>query len=638
MAILLQSALSSAEPFMRAFAEPARRRWRAAATVPFAAAGWIVVALLLAVPAVAWLDPLFGAGADPIPAGLVHALLTNAVPMVVLSLGLLAVSGRVLGSLLAAGAAYAALVTASTIKLEQLGLPLLPADFGFLSWGGGGALFRHYVAAEQLALIAGLLVAALLAFWLEPRRLRPGAAVRGLLAVVVACAGVTLWRGAAPWRSAYDGWNAGFEPWSPADSVRRLGIATNLLVFHWELVRPDRQPPDHGRVLEFIAEHAQAFARSATATGGELPDIVVVQSESFFDPARLNGVTAEQSLPNFRRLAAASAAGDLRVPTFAGGTIRTEFEMLSGVPLAAFPGVEYPYFELVDAPMPGLMRTLAEQGYRTSVIHPNDAAFWNRRDALSRLGAQRFLALADFGHAPKSGLFVADSALTDKVLAELADDGPPQFLFAISMEAHGPYEVSPGLDEDLLAAIPLPEALDEYGARTLRHFLYHLANADQELGRLAQHLQQRQRPTVLLFYGDHLPGLHSTFAQLGFVDGQGPREQPVPYLILDNRGSAPRWEETRSWMLPAVLLEAAGVEPDAYLALVAALRRDRAALLPAGDDRPEPRFVELARLRVRDEFDLGQFATALAAPESAGAAAASPLPEVVDEASEAAAN
>ncbi|WP_313917265.1 LTA synthase family protein [Tahibacter sp.] len=622
--------------------EIAASAWRArlnvAATPLFAGAGWTLLVFLLLMPAAWLLDPVFGSQSLGNP-GLPRLLVGNALPAALLALGLLAVSGRPLASLLLAGAAYAALVIASTIKLEQLGLPLLPADFRFLSLGGGATLFWHYVALEHVALLAALLLAAALAAWREPRRWRPSGAVRLLLAALVLFAGSGLWHGSAAWRAGYDGWSAGFEPWTPAESVARLGVATNLLMFHWELVRPDRQPPDRDRVLEFVAEHAQAFARSADPQDrGELPDIVVVQSESFFDPARLNGVDASTSLPNFRRLAAATHAGELRVPTFAGGTIRTEFEVLSGVPLAAFPGVEYPYFELVDAPMPGLMRTLVEQGYRTSVVHPNDAAFWNRREALRHLGAQRFLALPEFRHAPKSGLFVADAALTDQVLAELADDGPPQFLLAISMEAHGPYEVRPGLDENLLAAIPLPDLLDEYGARTLRHFLYHLANADHELGRLADVLQARSRPTVLLFYGDHLPGLHSAFAQLGFVDGQPPRTQPVPYLILDNRGAVSRLEHTRSWMLPAVLLEAAGVPPDAYLALVGALRQQPAALLPGNGSVPEPRFAELARLRVRDEFDLGEFASALDTGAGNPAGAESPLPDMLDEAAEPAAN
>jgi len=615
-----------------------RVRLNGAAAPLAAGAGWLLLALVLLMPAVVLLDPMLRAhawaGAESL-----RLIVGNALPVALLALGLLAASGRPLASALLASSGYAALVIASTIKLEQLGLPLLPADFRFLSLGGGATLFWHYVEASHVTLLAALLAAAALAAWREPRRWRPAATVRIVLAACVLCAGTSLWRGNAVWRAGYDGWNAGFEPWSPAESVARLGVATNLLMFHWELVRPDRQPPDRDRVLEFVAEHAQAFARSADPQHrGVLPDLVVVQSESFFDPARLNGVDTGNSLPNFRRLAAGAQAGDLRVPTFAGGTIRTEFEVLSGVPLAAFPGVEYPYFELVDAPMPGLMRTLAEQGYRTSVVHPNDAAFWNRREALQRLGAQRFLALADFRRAPKSGLFVADSALTDQVLAELADDGPPQFLFAISMEAHGPYEVSPGLDDDVLAAIPLPDLLDEYGARTLRHFLYHLANADHELGRLAAVVQARERPTVLLFYGDHLPGLHSAFAQLGFVDGQPPRAQPVPYLILDNRGAASRREQTWSWMLPAVLLEAAGVPPDAYLALVGALRQQPAALLPDGGTAPEPRFAELARLRVRDEFDLGEFASALQTEDADPTDAESPLPDMLDEAAEPAAN
>jgi Sulfatase len=601
-------------------------------------AGWSLAALAACL-ATAWLlDPLFAAtGAALLPWP--RLLLLNALPVALLLLMVLALTGRLLLSAALAFGTQAAVLVASSIKLEQLGLPLLPADFRFLSSGGGLTLFWHYVDAGQVLLLALLLVFALAALLLEPRRWGPRPLARGLLGLLALGGLASLWQGAAFWRQGYDGWNAGFEPWSPADTVARLGVAPTLLMFHWELARPDRQPPDRDRVLEFIAEHAQAFARSADREAAEvLPDIIVVQSESFFDPARLNGIEAGASLPHFRRLAGEGWSGEMQVPTFAGGTVRTEFEVLSGVPLAAFPGVEYPYFELVDAPMPGLMRTLAGQGYRTTVLHPNDAAFWNRRDALRNLGAQRFLALPAFAGAAKSGLFVSDEALTTRLLAELADDGPPQFLFAISIEAHGPYEVSPGLDADLLAAIPLPASLDEYGARTLRHFLYHAASADRELGRLAAFVRSRARPTLLLFYGDHLPGLHSTFAQLGFVDGRPARSQPVPYLIVDNRqAGAPRLEQTWSWMLPALLLEAARVPPDAYLALVAALRQSPATLLPAGaGGLPEARFVELARLRVRDEFDLGEYAAALqppeAPPDAAGGALDSPLDEAGTEA------
>jgi hypothetical protein len=70
-----------------------------------------------------------------------------------------------------------------------------------------------------------------------------------------------------------------------------------------------------------------------------------VQSESLFDPGRLAGMHYE-AMPRLRDAMARAWSGNLYVPTFAGGTIRTEFEVLTGLPLAAFPGVRYPYLQL----------------------------------------------------------------------------------------------------------------------------------------------------------------------------------------------------------------------------------------------------------------------------------------------------
>ncbi|MEO8011499.1 MAG: LTA synthase family protein, partial [Dokdonella sp.] len=438
--------------------------------------------LLLALSALAlWLDPALSATATMSVVSSLRLVVLNAVPAAVIAIFVFALSRRVIASFAFAGAVYAATISASSIKLAQLGMPLLPADFRFLGTTGGVALFSHYVDFAQVIVPFGLLAVGALALRFEPRIWHAGPYSRAALGSVAVGAAVTLLAGASGWRATYDGWNSGFEPWSPAETVARMGVSPTLLMYHWELSRPDRKPPDRDRVLEFVSEHSAAFAANSANAAGEasavLPDIIVVQSESFFDTARMNGVSSALAIPNFHRLAARGWAGEMRVPTYAGGTIRTEFEVLSGVPLAAFPGVEYPYFELIDAPMPGLMSVLVEQGYTTTVLHPNDAGFWNRRDALARLGAQRFLALPEFANAPKSGLFIADSALTDRVLVELAEDGPPQFLFAISIEAHGPYEVSPGLDAATLAAITVPDSLDEYGQRTLRHFTYHMSNA-----------------------------------------------------------------------------------------------------------------------------------------------------------------
>lgn len=112
--------------------------------------------------------------------------------------------------------------------------------------------------------------------------------------------------------------------------------------------------------------------------------------------------------------------------------------------------------------------------------------------------------------------------------------------------------------------------------------------------------------------------------------GLPPLQQPVPYLIRDTRSDVARLEHTRSWILPALLLEAAGIEPDAYSALVTARRHGGSLLAREDSALPEPRFAEPARLCVRDEFDTDIFAGAGATQvdASVGPMDAAPVPEV----------
>src|SRR4029079_14919915 len=118
------------------------------------------------------------------------------------------------------------------------------------------------------------------------------------------------------------------------------------------------------------------------------------------------GLEPDQVLPEFRRVAAMSRHGDLWVPTYGGGTIRTEFEVLTGIAMRYFPEVEYPYFRLTATALPSLPSVLAAHGYRTVAMHPHEREFWNRASALSHLGFDEFDAGEQFGDAPLSGWYV----------------------------------------------------------------------------------------------------------------------------------------------------------------------------------------------------------------------------------------
>jgi hypothetical protein len=561
------------------------------------------IALAAAASAQCLLDPALSNVAEIGSLEHLRLLVVNALPVACAGLLLFALTAR---PLLAATLTFTVLATlhaANGLKLLHLGLPLLPADLHFLRGGSGEAgLFARYVSASAMIVPLLGLGATVLALWYERRRPRLALRARGGTALAAMLFGVSLFRGMLPWAPLYDRIALGFEPWTPLKTEAHAGMLPTLLMFRWEMSAGPRPPASRRAAMRMLAEQAASLRDAMQPGWSAAPDIVVVQSESFFDPELLRGMPPG-SLPNFRTLAEHGVSGNLTVPTFGGGTVRTEFEVLTGLALKFFPGVEYPYFELVDRALPSLPRTLARSGYQTEAIHPNDAGFWNRAHALHQIGIDHFVAGEAFRDAPKTGLFVADSALTDRILAELKDDGPPQFLFAISMEAHGPYEWRPGLDAERLAALPMPAGLDEYADRTLRNFLYHLDDADRELGRLAAALTARQRPTLLLFYGDHLPGLQAAFAATGFVDGRQARAQPTPWLLLDNSTVAAAHDDLSAWELPVRLLAAAGIHEDAYFALLGTLH-EAIATMDDGDDLAfADALGEVTQLRLADQFD-----------------------------------
>ena len=181
----------------------------------------------------------------------------------------------------------------------------------------------------------------------------------------------------------------------------------------------------------------------------------------------------------------------------------------------------------------------------------------------------------------------------------LKNDGPPRFVFAISMEAHGPYDKSYIENTAERDAIPVPAGIDDKDKLQLRNYIYHMRHADAELGRLADLLKQRERPTLLLFYGDHLPALTDTYAKVGFTSGKDMLAQTVPYILIDVHGDgpAPRNGDLAAWMLPGRLMEDAGVHDDAYFALTQVVAPQLAALTHAPD---APESAENRQLKYTD--------------------------------------
>lgn len=243
------------------------------------------------------------------------------------------------------------------------------------------------------------------------------------------------------------------------------------------------------------------------------PDVVVVQSESFFDIRKTGLKLMPGVLKNFDTLKQSGiCSGELVVPAWGANTMRTEHAFLSGLSNSALRYAGFYPYAFVRQQTPAMPKAFRAQGYHSITVHPYASDFFLRDKVFPRLGFDEFVDESQFNGALRAGPYVSDEAITDWLIRRL--DQPtsqPQFLFAITMENHGPLHLEKATDSEAgsLYQKPNGQAIDD-----LTVYLRHLANANKMLGQLQDFFAQRQRKTLLCFYGDHVPGMGHVFEAL----------------------------------------------------------------------------------------------------------------------------
>lgn len=546
--------------------------------------------------------------------------LANALPGLLLTGVLLALSRRALFSFGLAFAAQGLVYGINRLKVVNLGTPLLPDDFRMIGQlrHGGAHLLAGYLPHSPLPylLIVGAIILGVTVWRLEPPLwANRSQGKRLMVGGVLATALISMIAGLSLWGQVYNGRTLWLEPWSASSTARHSGLISSLMMYHLQYDKA-QSAPDIKAATALIAQYTPEIlqAMGPGTLRGQQPDIVVVESESFFDPTIMHGYEGSNFTPNLRRLAAHGISGKLHIPTFGGGTIRTEFEVLTGLSLRYFDNLQFPYLQMSHKSLPSLVRTLKEHGYSTTAVHGNDPSFWNRTTAFKAIGFDRFVSRSEFpAMAPKDGKYMEDAVLTDQIMKEMKNTGPPQFIFAISIEAHGPYDVEPARIAER-NAIAVPAGITGRDKLDLQTYLYHLQHADAELGRLVALLAQRQRPSLVLFYGDHLPALSNSYQHTGFVDRGSMLSQAGAWVLVDPHVQGPAEHlDTAAWVLPGLLLAQAGIHDDAYFTLTQ-LVGPQLALLTAAPGAPPPKestdmkdldhaMGSVSELRLRGQLD-----------------------------------
>ena len=314
------------------------------------------------------------------------------------------------------------------------------------------------------------------------------------------------------------------------------------------------------------------------------------------DPAGLAGgnVVPEDPIPFTRRLMWDAArpgrvplAGSMLAQSVGGGTANMEFEALTGMSASGFPEqLRVPYQMVVPrySSFPSGVAWAKATGHRAVALHPFSTEMYRRRDVYRTFGFDDFVYGATMRAPTRIGhdAYISDASTFAQVERTLRAQRVPVFLNVVTMQNHMPYagRYDDPVDVTGPDGRPMPEA-GQY-VRGLEH-------TDAALRDLVASLRRLDEPTVLVFYGDHLPGFYPRSV---FDENGAAAMHRTPFLVwasFPTRGYPARPGRTPAAPSPAgtvvspahfvdLAAERAGAAVTPYYALLTELRRQVPAL------------------------------------------------------------
>jgi phosphoglycerol transferase MdoB-like AlkP superfamily enzyme len=520
--------------------------------------------------------------AEPMPDSAIarltpKALLINGLPVLYFYLAFLLILRRTLSATLLTVFICLAITLGNNFKFSIVSQPVVASDF--IVFGqvlDNPVLFEKYFR-EQWYLVPLIVMLMVLPF-LAMRFERLHVVDKRWTVVSVALGFLLLWqiqtvllKPHAPLQQIYTSMLPAFDHHDPMTSVERHGLFATLISSagssYFEL-------PSVAVADEMLIRDFSGSILTPNHKAEPLPHLVVIQNEAFFDFRVLDAAFPPAAYAFWDRLKHNAQHGMTKVDTYGGATLRTEFALLTGIQASLFGAeMDYPYLTVVTAPFDSIPRYLKQLGYETTAIHPFHATFWRRNQAYQWLGFDSFLSISDFPDSAYDGPYISDNAVCQKIGNLLQDSDRPRFIFAVTMENHGPWSFDRNQTGKLpdfdTASYNLPEHLE----LQLRRYLYHAQNAAKMASCIIDELAQSKRPGALLFLGDHAPAMPEVFAAFG-VDNpwREPALRTVPYLLWKNGAAQARQVDNIVSALPATLLKATGLPLDDFLRMSDHLR------------------------------------------------------------------
>lgn len=364
--------------------------------------------------------------------------------------------------------------------------------------------------------------------------------------------------------------------WLPItyDNVIDSALFTPLNIFCVTLTEALISKPKLIKVLKNYDLKAEEFLKKANINNlkinnnclsNKFSNVVLIQAESLVDLKRLSEflsknaneneitdkkgnndnlvfddcfdeqiITKLSKLTNYR---CSLNRGIVDVPYFGAYTMRSEFSSLTGIFLPNLGPYSYnPYLISTKNHITSIATILKKQGFTPVCIHPNFKGFFSRDKVLKQLGFDFFFdedslkelikqENDDKNNQTKKTVAYGykrstDEQLFEKAIELLNDKSKKYFIFAITIDCHGPYG-------------SYDEQIRNYAKK-----------AQKSIEQIGNFLDKIDDNTKVVIYGDHLPPIDSLLNSVYLKFNEHSFYSLTPDVIIKKQSVSSETQET----------------------------------------------------------------------------------------------
>lgn len=292
-----------------------------------------------------------------------------------------------------------------------------------------------------------------------------------------------------------------------------------------------KKPADYSE--DTIGEIVGGFDNSTgnDVVSDKTPNVIFLQLESFFNLNNVKDITlSENPIPYYTQLCEQYSSGYLNVFNVGYGTCNTEFEVMTGMNLDDFGPGEFPYKTILkETTCENIAYDLKKNGYSCHAIHNNTGTFYGRNNVFKNLGYDTFTSI-EYMHVeeftPMS--WAKDKFLTGEIIDTLKSTPNQDYIYTISVQGHGSYPTEPMIENPKIKV----SGVENEGQRNaIEYYANEINEMDEFVKELVAALNELGEDTVLVMYGDHLPGLG--FSNEELTNGS---QYQTNYVIWNNIG------------------------------------------------------------------------------------------------------